>query len=93
MNNEIKSKPDRLSLLAEFSTAPDDTWFRQLTVAAVRQCSLSTVERDRWAGTGVPFVKSGRSVRYRKIDILQWLAKHNPVQSTTQYQQEVDYVS
>ncbi len=88
MNNEIKhQKSNRLSLLEEFSIAPDTTWFRQTTVAAVRGCSLATVERDRWAGIGVPFVKCGRSVRYRKGDILLWLAKHIPVQSTTQYQQ------
>ena len=88
MNNEIKhQKPNRLILLTEFNAAPDSTWFDQSTVAAVRDCSHATVERDRWAGTGVPFVKCGRSVRYRKLDILHWLAKHLPVQSTTQHQQ------
>ena len=94
MNNEIeKLKASRLSLLEKFHAAPEDTWFNQSIVAAVRDCSLATVERDRWAGIGVPFVKCGRSVRYRKIDILHWLAKHIPVQSTTQYQKEVSHAS
>lgn len=93
MNTEIKSKPNRLSLLAEFNAAPNDTWFGQATVAAVRQCSIATIERDRWAGKGVPFVKCGRSVRYRKIDIIHWLAKHIPIQSTTEYQKEVSHAS
>lgn len=75
-------------LLQEFNSSPSETWFSQETVAAVRDCSISTVERDRWAGTGVPFVKCSRSVRYRKVDILQWLAKHKPVQSTTEAQSQ-----
>jgi hypothetical protein len=87
-NENKKAKLDRLSLLATFNAVTDDTWFDQTMVAAVRDCSLATIERDRWAGTGVPFVKSGRSVRYRKIDIQNWLSKHKPVQSTTQYQQQ-----
>lgn len=57
MNTEINSKSDRLSILAEFNAATDDTWFGQLTVAAVRHCSPSTIERDRWAGIGGSFCK------------------------------------
>lgn len=86
MKTENHLHINRLNLLEEFSLAPDSAWFGQLTVAAVRHCSESTIERDRWSGGGVPFVKCGRSVRYRKTDILQWLAKHKPVQSTTEAQ-------
>lgn len=82
------TKFNRLQLLGEFYVAPNDTWFGQTMVAAIRDCSLATVERDRWAGTGVPFVKCGRSVRYRKIDILNWLDKHTSAQSTTEHQQK-----
>ena len=77
---------NRLSLLEEFNAAPDTAWFGQATIAAVRRCSESTIERDRWSGGGVPFVKCGRSVRYRKGDILRWLAKHKPFKSTTEAQ-------
>lgn len=79
---------DRLSLMAKFKVAPDDAWFNQKTIAAIRDCSIATIERDRWAGGGVPFVKCGRSVRYRKIDILRWLAKHTSVNSTSEAQQQ-----
>jgi hypothetical protein len=52
----------------------------------VRNCSLATVESDRWAGRGIPFMKIGRLVRYRKADIRSWLESHRIVQSTTQAQ-------
>jgi hypothetical protein len=87
MKHEIFKNLNRISLLEEFKSAPPETWFGQEIVAVVRDCSISTVERDRWAGTGIPFVKCSRSVRYRKSDILQWLAKHKPIQSTTEAQQ------
>lgn len=81
---KTESHVTRINLLEEFNAAPDTTWFSQATVAAVRHCSESTVERDRWSGGGVPFVKCGRSVRYRKIDILKWLQNYKVVRSTTQ---------
>lgn len=62
---------------------PDWVLFSQETVAAIRDCSLATLERDRWIGSGVPFVKIGRSVRYRKSDIHTWLESHHSIQSTS----------
>ena len=36
--------------------------------------SLAFLERDRWAGAKVPFVKVGaRAVRYRKADLDQYV--------------------
>lgn len=82
----MKAETSRLSLINEFELAPEVALFSQLTVAAIRDCSLATIERDRWAGTGIPFLKIGRAVRYRKADICAWLERHKPVQSTTQTQ-------
>lgn len=76
----------RLVLINEFESAPDSALFSQMTIAAVRQCSIATIERDRWAGTGVPFIKIGRLVRYRKSVVRAWLENHPVVQSTTQSQ-------
>lgn len=72
----------RTYLLNQFVSSPDDTFFNQLVIAAVRDCSIATMERDRWAGTGVPFYKIGRSVKYKKSDVLDWLNKYQPQQST-----------
>ncbi len=73
---------NRAQLLAEFDAAPEWAWFDQRTIAAVRDCSEATLERDRWAGTGIPFVKDGRSVKYIKSDVLEFLRSQKPVRST-----------
>ncbi len=80
----MKNNLSRFTRIAEFESAPDNALFNQETLAAIRDCSLATIERDRWAGTGVPFIKMGRAVRYRKSDICAWLARYTPFQSTTQ---------
>jgi hypothetical protein len=82
----MKLEKTRLALINEYESAPDSALFSQHTIAAVRQCSVATVEHDRWAGRGVPFMKLGRLVRYRKADIRAWLESHRVVQSTTQAQ-------
>lgn len=83
----MKSKTSRLDLIKEYDTAPDSALFSQDTVAAILDCSLATIERDRWIGKGVPFSKFGRLVRYRKADIRAWLEKHKSFRSTTEMQQ------
>jgi hypothetical protein len=69
--------------LAEFYSAPDTSLFNQIIVAHVRDCSTATMERDRWAGGGIPFIKIGRAVKYRKADVLEWLAQYQPQNSTS----------
>jgi len=79
----MKPQQSRYTLIQEFEQSPEWTLFSQDTVAAIRDCSLATIERDRWAGIGIPFVKSGRLVRYRKSDIKAWLNQQPTLQSTT----------
>lgn len=45
--------------------------------------AVSTLEKMRVYGDGPPFVKLGRSVRYRVIDLEEYLAKR-VVESTSQ---------
>jgi excisionase family DNA binding protein len=85
----MKTKTARLELITEYETAPDSALFSQDTVAAILDCSLATLERDRWIGKGIPFSKFGRLVRYRKAEIREWLEKHKPFQSTTEAQLNV----
>ncbi|MFA5924727.1 MAG: hypothetical protein WC856_26145 [Methylococcaceae bacterium] len=77
------SDEQRAILLAVFYAAHCDTLFNQNTVAAVRNCSTATLERDRWAGGGIPFLKINRSVKYRKSDVLAWLAQYQTQNSTS----------
>jgi len=80
----MKIKSSRLELIHQYEEAPSSALFSQATVAALLDCSLATIERDRWEGTGIPFVKIGRMVRYRKADIDTWLRMHVAIQSTSQ---------
>jgi excisionase family DNA binding protein len=80
----MKTKISRLEMITEYELAPDSALFSQETVAAILNCSLATLERDRWIGSGIPFVKIGRMVRYRKKDIHDWLEKHKLFQSTSE---------
>ena len=77
-------KQDRTEALKEFEDAPDSALFNQENIAFVRDCSTATLERDRWTGNGIPYIKIGRAVKYRKIDVLTWLAQHQPQNSTSE---------
>lgn len=79
----MKSNQSRIDLIREYELAPDWVMFSQETVAAIRDCSIKTVERDRWLGAGIPFIKMGRLVRYRKSDISTWLSQHKTQSSTS----------
>ena len=82
-------KPAKAQMLTEFAAAPDYSLFAQAYLAAIRDCSEATIERDRWAGGGIPFIRINgtRQVRYRKADILGWLESQTPRGSTTEADQ------
>jgi len=46
----------------------------QVEAARLLQLSERTLERLRVSGAGPRFVKAGRSVRYREIDLEAWIA-------------------
>ena len=53
--------------------------------AQILGVSIAFLERDRWAGARVPFVKIGsRAVRYRYSDLLAYI-ESCLYQSTSQY--------
>lgn len=53
--------------------------------AQILGVSIAFLERDRWAGARVPFVKIGsRAVRYRNSDLLAYI-ESCLCQSTSQY--------
>jgi len=84
MNNTTLVTQSRTKALAEFYSAPDTALFNQFVVAHVRDCSTATLERDRWRGGGIPFIKVGRAVKYRKSDVLAWLDQYQTQLSTSE---------
>jgi len=53
-----------------FWNAPNDAHFTQDVIELVLGCSEAKLERDRWAGVGLPYTKHGRRVLYRKGDLI-----------------------
>jgi predicted DNA-binding transcriptional regulator AlpA len=54
----------------------DNDLLNQAQLAALLGKSEYWVERCRWDGSGVPYVKIGRSVRYRRSDVDKFLSAH-----------------
>lgn len=50
-----------------------DRLLSQKEAAPFRGGSVKTLERDRWAGQGIPYLKLGRRVVYRAQDIIDWI--------------------
>jgi len=55
------------------TTATVPVLLTQAEAARVIGKSEKWLERDRWAGPTVPYVKLGRSVRYRVADLLNFI--------------------
>jgi hypothetical protein len=44
--------------------------------------AVSSLQKDRLRGDGVPFIRVGRQVRYRRADVESWLASR-PLHGST----------
>jgi hypothetical protein len=53
-------------IVSAFFASPPDSLHDRATVAAVLGISIAKLERDAWLGQGLPMVRIGGSVRYRK---------------------------
>lgn len=71
---------DQARLVAAFCAAPDNALVDEKIVAAYFGCSVEKLQRDRWANTGLPFIKiGGRLVRYRVGSVRSSLKECGPV--------------
>ena len=57
---------------------------RETDVAAILGRAVSSLQKDRVAGNGPSFVRIGRLVRYRAVDLEAYLASLPGLQSTSQ---------
>ena len=53
----------------------------QKEVASIIQKSEAWLERQRWLGEGIPYLKIGRSVRYQEDDILSFLEEQPKIKT------------
>lgn len=61
---------------ASHDTVPGDpalVLLDQTRLAKLLGCSARTLERQRLEGTGIPFCRIGRLVRYRLLDVSEYL--------------------
>lgn len=69
----------------EFWNASDEALFSQKEIAGVLGVSCAKLERDRWSGGGIPYLKLGGGfIRYRKSNVLDWIKKYEVLNSTSQ---------
>ena len=59
-------------LLHRFLNAPNEQLFNQEHIAIYLQCSTNTLQRMRCIGGGIPYTKIGRTVAYKKLDVLEY---------------------
>lgn len=45
-------------------------------VSQITGRALATLRNDRYVGQGIPYVKMGRSVRYRLDDVINYMESH-----------------
>jgi hypothetical protein len=55
-----------------------------LDVEQITKRKQSTLQKDRVAGTGIPFVRIGRLVRYRQSDVQAFLDALPALRSTSE---------
>ena len=53
----------------------------QKEVSVIIRKSEAWLERQRWLGEGIPYLKIGRSVRYQEDDILSFLEEQPKIQT------------
>lgn len=61
---------------------PEIKLLDQKQVALILGKSTAWCERSRWNGTGPPYRKIGRAVRYEEQDVYAWIKRHEKRVST-----------
>jgi hypothetical protein len=56
------------------STTNGDDLLTEIEAAQLRRQSVRTLQAERLRGDGCPFVKLGRSVRYRRRDVTAFIS-------------------
>jgi hypothetical protein len=83
--DKIKTDAD---LRSEFWSAPDQALLSRKVTAAGICRSVAWLQLKATEGGGIPYLKNGKYVLYRKSDTLAWLkASSQLVTSTSEYKQ------
>jgi excisionase family DNA binding protein len=55
---------------------PPETLLTARETAQYLRCSLRTLDRERADGRGIPYVRIGARIRYRRADVEAFVAAH-----------------
>lgn len=69
LEKSIHEIRESISQIARANPVPQDKLLSEKEVARIISMSTSFLQHDRQRGGGIPFIKIGNSVRYRKSDI------------------------
>ena len=72
-SSKTVSEADANNVSKRFWEAHPDALFTRREVAIVRRCSVALLEREAWAGTGLPIIRDGARCLHRKRDVLAHL--------------------
>jgi predicted DNA-binding transcriptional regulator AlpA len=67
------------------TTAAPDALLSDRDLEALTGRARPTLQKDRLYGKGIPFIKIGRLVRYRRSDVDRWIADQQAFASTSEY--------
>lgn len=77
--------PETLELLTRFQSGKvPDVLLKQPAVQQLTSLAASTLEQYRLRGGGPPFVRIGRSVRYRLSDVVRFIGELPVFDNTAQ---------
>lgn len=86
IQNEKKKPKSVAKLRTEFWSASLDALLSRAVTAAGIDRSIGWMEMKASKGGGIPFLKNGKRVLYRKADTLAWLEENSQqVTSTSEY--------
>lgn len=74
--NDVRVSEWRNAVRHEFDAAPDSALFDQDVAAVVLGTSTAVLGFWRVGGRGPNFVRVGKAARYRKSDLLRYVAEH-----------------
>ena len=56
--------------------AGNDDFLTEVQLSAILRRATSTLQKDRFYGRGVPYIKIGQQVRYRVEDLMEYMQAH-----------------
>ncbi|CAI8749249.1 MerR family transcriptional regulator [Methylocaldum szegediense] len=77
ISKRVTPSKSRVELAREFAESHPDALVTTAQVAAWMDCSEAKLERDRWAGVGIPYIKHGRHVRYVKRVVVEHVLRES----------------